>query len=174
MRRIFSGLAVAGLLVSHGAGAQTMCSSTADQTVFEMQALKSALMVMATGCRNDAEYNAFVNKFKNELRASDVSFDDYFRRRYGKGAQREHDAYITSMANAQADVGMRLGSDFCPRNKAIFGEVMALRTGADLAPYVAGKDLVPASLGACASAPPIAQASATRAKTVAKKSAKRS
>lgn len=174
MRRVLSGLAAAGIFIAQGAQAQSVCSSSADQTTFELQALKSALMVLATGCRDDAEYNAFVNKYKSELHASEASFDEYFRRRYGKSGQREHDAYITSLANAQADQGMRLGSDFCPRNKALFSEVMALSTGGDLTHYAAGKDLVPASLGACASAPPISAASISQAKGAAKKVAKKS
>ncbi len=171
-RRVFSGLAVAGLLVAQQAAAQQMCPSPADQQTFELQALKSALMVLATSCHSDSEYNAFVNRYKPELTANEQTFDEYFRKRYGKQAQREHDAYITSLANAQSDVGMHLGSDFCPRDKALFTEVLALRGPSDLGPYAAGKDLVPASLGACAAAPPISARSVVRATAAARAVAK--
>ncbi len=140
MRRVLSGLAVAGLLVAQQAGAQQTCPSPADQQVFELQALKSALMVLATSCHADSEYNAFVNRYKPELAASEQSFDDYFRKRYGRAGQREHDAYITALANAQSDLGMHLGSDFCPRDEAMFSEVQALPAASDLGPYAAGKD----------------------------------
>ncbi len=73
MRRVLSGLAVAGLLVSQQAGAQQMCPSPADQQVFEVQALKSALMVLATSCHSDSEYNAFVNRYKADLAANEQS-----------------------------------------------------------------------------------------------------
>ena len=172
MRRVLSGLAVAGLLVTQQAGAQQMCPSPADQQVFELQALKSALMVLATSCHSDGEYNAFVNRYKTDLAANEQSFDEYFRKRYGKQGQREHDAYITSLANAQSDVGMHLGSDFCPRDKALFTEVLALRGPSDLGAYAAGKDLVPASLGACAPAPPIPSRSVVRAQAAAHTAAK--
>ncbi len=60
---------------------------------------------------------------------------------------------MTALANAQSDLGTKLGSDFCPRNSAMFSEVMALQSGAELPEYVAAKDLVPPTLGACAVAP---------------------
>ncbi|MBV9653175.1 MAG: hypothetical protein JOZ42_01290 [Acetobacteraceae bacterium] len=155
MRRVLPWLAVAGLLASQPVHAQSVCASPTDQQTFELQALKSMMMVLATSCHADSEYNAFVNRYKPELGANEQSFDEYFRKRYGRQAQREHDAYITALANAQSDVGMHLGGDFCPRDKALFTEVLALRGPADLAPYAAGKDLVPESLGACAPAPPM-------------------
>lgn len=165
-RRLLSGLAAAGLLVAQQAVAQQQCESMADQSLFEIQALKSELMVLATSCHNDAQYNAFVNRYQADLAANEKEFDDYFKHRYGKLGQREHDSYVTSLANAQSDGGMRLGSDFCPRNKAIFDEVLGLRGPADLPPYAAGKDLVPVSLGACAAPPPppahVIKAGATR------------
>jgi hypothetical protein len=162
-RRILSGLAATGLLVAQQAAAQQQCESITDQSVFELQALKSELMVLATSCHTDTQYNAFVNRYQADLAANERAFDDYFKRRYGKQGQREHDSYITSLANAQSDGGMRLGSDFCPRNAAIFNEVLGLRGPADLPHYAAGKDLVPVSLGACAAPPAPAHVTKARA-----------
>jgi hypothetical protein len=153
MRRVLCGLAAAGLLVAQQANAAQQCATPADESVFEIQALKSKLMVLATSCRNDKEYNAFVTKFQRDLMTNEKAFDAYFARRYGKAGQREHDSYITALANAQSDVGMQLGTDFCARDKAVFSEVLALPSVSDLPDYVAGKDLVPVSLGACAPAP---------------------
>jgi hypothetical protein len=159
MRRFLCGLAALGLLAAQQAAAQQQCPVPADQSMFEVEALKSALMVLATGCHDDAEYNAkynaFVNRYQPSLAANAKAFDGYFKHRYGKQGQREHDAYITALANAVSDTGMRLGTDFCPRNGAMFNEVMALRGPADLPSYAAAKDLVPPSLGACAVAPPV-------------------
>ena len=115
-RRLLSGLAATGLLIAQQAAAQQQCKSMTEQSVFEIQALKSELMVLATSCHNDAQYNAFVNRYRTDLATNEKEFDDYFKRRYGKLGQREHDSYITSLANAQSDGGMHLGSDFCPRN----------------------------------------------------------
>jgi len=60
----------------------------------------------------------------------------------------------TSLANSDAHSAHVIGNDFCPRNATVFSEVMALRGPADLPAYAAGKDLVPADLGACDAAPP--------------------
>ena len=97
-------------------------------------------MVHAMSCHTDAQYNAFVNRFRGDLAANEKAFSEYFKRHYGKSSQREQDAYVTQLANAQSDVGMRLGSDFCPRDKTLYDEVMSLENPAELPEYVAGKD----------------------------------
>ena len=167
MRHVIWGLAAIGLLIAPVAGAE-QCSSPADQSTFEVQALKSKLMVHAMSCHTDAQYNTFVNRFRGDLAANEKAFSEYFKRHYGKSSQREQDAYVTQLANAQSDVGMRLGSDFCPRDKTLYDEVMSLENPAELPEYVAGKDLVPASLGACApvAAPTTKAAAQTRARPV--------
>ena len=48
---------------------------------------------------------------------------------------------------------MHLGSDFCPRNGALFAEVLSLRSPGELAAYAAGKDLVPPTIDPCVGAP---------------------
>ncbi len=165
MRRTLNSLAVAGLLLSPCAQAQ-QCSSPSDQNVFDLQALKSSLMVLATGCPNsDSAYNEFVTKYKPELGANDRALAAYFKRAYGRSAQREQDAYVTNLANAQSETGVHQGTDFCPRTSALFGEVMALRSGNDLPDYAAGKDLIPSQLGSCAAAPPPAAARVRTAST---------
>lgn len=162
MRRVFHGLLAAGLLISPYAQAAE-CSSQSDQTVFDLEALKSELMVLATGCHGtDGDYNAFVNRYKPVLGANDQAFSAYFKRAFGRNAQREQDAYVTNLANAQSMTGLHQGTDFCPHTSAIFHEVMSLRDGNDLPDYAAGKDLIPAELGTCTAAP----APTTRARTV--------
>ena len=53
------------------------------------------------------------------------------------------------------------GTDFCGRNANLFDEVMTLRSGTELAPYAAGKNLFPASFGACLAPEPAAPARRT-------------
>ncbi len=150
-RRLMSGLLGAGLLVSTATGALAQsCASPTDEHVFEVEALKSMLIVLATSCHADQPYNAFVNRYKPELANTEHEFDAYFKRVYGRRGQTEHDSYITQLANAQFDVGLKQGGDFCPRNQAIFDEVMTLRGPTDLEPYAAGKALLPPTLGSCA------------------------
>lgn len=137
------------------AEAARTCNSPTEQSAFEIQALKSELMVLTMSCQRDNDYNAFIRRYQPELRANEASFDTYFKQAYGRRAQQEHDAYVTALANALSDAGTKLGSDFCPRNTAMFNEVMALKNGSELPEYVAAKDLVPVSLGACSIGAPV-------------------
>jgi hypothetical protein len=155
MRRLLCGLVATGaLLIQQQAFAQPQCATTTDETAFEVEALKSEMMVLATGCHDDDQYNAFIRRYQADLQRSEHEIDAYFKRTYGAHAQQQHDAYITSLANAQSDQGLTQGTDFCPRNAALFTEAMSLQNPEELPAYVAGKDLVPASLGTC-SAPPV-------------------
>ncbi|MBN8897519.1 MAG: hypothetical protein BGO51_25250 [Rhodospirillales bacterium 69-11] len=176
MRRMLFGLAAAGLTALGAAAiqpalAQQQCTSPADQSTFEIQALRSQLMVLAMGCHADDRYNAVMNRFKPDLQANEKAIDAYFKKKYGRSAQTEHDRFVTELANAISRQGTQLGSDFCPRNSAVFTEVLSLRTSNELAEYAAGKDLVPASLDTCGPATPVH--STTPAKKPALKTAHR-
>lgn len=162
MGRYLLSLIALAAFVAQPAAAQMAkeCASPTDQAAFEVEALKSELMVLTMSCQRDNDYNAFVRRYQTELRSNEAEISSYFKKAYGRRAQQEHDAYMTALANAQSDLGTKLGSDFCPRNTALFGEVMALPSGNELPEYVAAKDLVPASLGACAVAPPVVAAAA--------------
>jgi len=85
---------------------------------------------------------------------------------FGQRAQKEHDDYITSLANAQSQAGIRQGTLLCQQNVGIFDEVMALPKGANLASYAASKSLTQAiDLVACpaqAQTTQTAQATTTR------------
>jgi hypothetical protein len=61
--------------------ASARCTSDQDQAAFDVNALKTELMLMAVSseCRREADYNAFINRFRQELIAADghvvLSFD---------------------------------------------------------------------------------------------------
>ncbi|MBN8896927.1 MAG: hypothetical protein J0H35_01870, partial [Rhodospirillales bacterium] len=133
MRRMLFGLAAFGMatlgaVAVQPALAQRQCTSPADQTTFEIQAVRSQLMVLAMGCHDDDRYNAFMRRFQPDLMANEKAVDAYFKKRYGRTAQTEHDKFVTDLANAVSRQGTQLGGDFCPRNGAVFAEVMALQS----------------------------------------------
>jgi hypothetical protein len=144
--RTFALAIAAACLAATGVSAAQRCP---EQSVFDVEALKSEMMVLATACHDDTQYNAFVERYQPQLMATERSLDSYFRRVYGRRGQSEHDAYITSLANAQSDEGLKQGTDFCPRTAMLFQEAMALDGPGDLAAFAAGQDLVPSSLGSC-------------------------
>lgn len=150
MRRTLVSLATAGSLICQQAAAQMHCMTPADRAAFDVQALRSEMMVLATGCADDAQYNDFIRRYQPELQANERDIDAWFKRKFGKHAQSEHDRFVTDLANAQSSAGTRLGSDFCPHNAMIFQQVMALQNSGQLPPFAAGQNLVPASLDVCA------------------------
>ena len=167
MCRLMSFVAAVAVLSAQPVLAERQCASMADQSAFEVQALRSELMVLATGCHDDNRYNAFIRRYQADLQANERSINGYFQHRYGRAGQTEHDRFVTELANAMSRQGSDLGGDFCPRNGLIFNEVLALDSTAQLPEFAAGKNLVPATVEICT---PVASSSAAtrkaRAKTV--------
>ena len=140
MRIMMSAVLATGLL-SAGIAAAAPCAKPADVTAFDIASLKSKLMVTALTCNQQDRYNDFVQRFRSDLMTHERALHAYFVRGFGGRAQREHDDYITSLANTQSQTGIRQGTLFCQQNVGIFTEVMALTKGADLPGYAASKQL---------------------------------
>ena len=150
MRALLSGFVAASLLTSQIAAADP-CARSADKTAFDVAGLKSQLMVTALTCNAQDRYNAFIVRYQPELRVQEKALNAYFARSFGRRAQQEHDSYITNLANAQSEIGLRRGTLFCRENVGLFDEVLTLPKGVDLASFAGGKSLTqPAVLVACA------------------------
>src|SRR5271168_2861119 len=132
MRRVVSFVVTLTMLSAQPVLAQRQCSSLSDQSAFEVQALRSELMVLATGCHEDDRYNAFIRRFQAALQGNERAINAYFQHRYGRAGQTEHDRFVTDLANAMSREGTDLGGDFCPRNGLIFHEVLALDSSSEL------------------------------------------
>ena len=158
MRRFLIGLTAVGSLLGNSAIAAQQCPNATDEQAFELTALKTALMVVATTCGDREQYNSFIRRYQPKLVETDRSLSSYFKAHYGSRGQYEQDRYATDLANTQSRFGLSQGTDFCSRNATLFTEVMALGSPADLPTYAAGKDLIPAAIGAC---PGMTVASAT-------------
>jgi hypothetical protein len=168
MRRLLSVLAATTLLAQPAlAAVPPRCAAPSDQAMFELAALKSELMVLATSCQRGTEYNAFVNRYRPQLLEVDKNLNAHFKRTHGARGQTETDRFVTDLANAQSTVANTMGGDYCARNGMIFGEVLALSGAADLPAYAAGKNLIPAGLPTCptATAPAARPAAAARTTT---------
>jgi hypothetical protein len=162
-RQLLCGL-VASLLFAGPVAAAQRCPTPAEQAVFDLEALKSELMVLAVACHSDTEYNAFVRRFQARLAENEHELSAYFQHTYGRRSQGEQDSYITTMANEQFNFGLKQGTDFCPRNMALFEEALAIESPTDLPLYAAAKELFPPNLGACA-APIVAAAERSKGST---------
>lgn len=153
-------LLAAATLLSQPALAVPRCANETDQAVFEVEALKSELMVVATTCKGASEdrYNDFVRRYQQALVASNRMLGQYFSRTAGRNGQRQQDIFITELANARSNNARQLGSDFCPRNNGLFDEVMSLQGVTDLPAYAATKDLLASGVTACPAGSPAARA----------------
>lgn len=154
-RPLAAGLA-ATFLAAIGAGSvadlhAATCGLNSARTAFDVQGLKSELMVTALSCNQQDRYNAFVAKFRPDLLSQEEALNRYFKTAYGRSAQKEHDDYITQLANVQSDRGLKAGTAFCDQRLAMFDEVAILSDAADLSGYAEAKDIVqPASYETCA------------------------
>ena len=145
-----AGLALAAL-VAGPALAAGQCGISSAREAFDVQGLKSELMVTALSCNVQDRYNAFVEKFRPDLTAEEGRLNGYFRSTYGRGAQTAHDDYITQLANVQSERGLKAGVAFCQQRVSMFDEVSVLGSAADLGGYAEAKDIVqPSSYETCA------------------------
>jgi hypothetical protein len=128
---------------------------TAERTAFEVRALQSQLMVAALTCNRDADYNAFVRKFQGELASSYRTVQGHFRRTAGGSHQRELDGFITQLANAHSQDGIRAGSQFCPLVTPLFQVALAQSNAAALADLTVERNVLnPLATPACPATPP--------------------
>ena len=154
MRMLVSGL-LAIALTGNVAAAQ--CVRPGDYPAFDVMALKTKLMVTALTCTADEKYNDIVMRYRPELVSQDKALSSFFSRAHGRRARQQQDDYITQLANSQSQIGLTQGSLFCRYNLGTFDEVMALRSGAELTDFAAGKSItqpvVSAECTASATAP---------------------
>lgn len=161
------GLAAATLssapLLDGEARAASQCGMSPMRQAFDVEGLKSELMVTALSCHQQDRYNAFVGKFRSDLTEQERALDAYFASSYGRGAQREHDDYITQLANVQSERGLKAGTQFCDQRVSMFDEVLALDNASDLGSYAEAKDIVqPAVYETCAAPKPVRSILRTR------------
>jgi hypothetical protein len=153
--RLLAGLAAA--LVAAPAVAQN-CVQPAERVAFEVRALQSQLMVAALSCNRDNDYNAFVRKFQRDLAGSYATIQGHYRRG-GANGQRDMDSYITQLANAHSQDGIRQGSQFCPNITPLFQVALAQDNPTKLAELVVDRNVLnPVAIPVCADRPAAAPA----------------
>lgn len=121
------------------------CPVAADQSTFEVQALRSEVMVLATWCHEAERYNAFIRRFKVGLEANERAMSTYYQAR---GGQVAHDRFVTDLANAMSEHAIEQGASFCANGGALFTEAMAV-SPAGLSQFAADRALIPEGLTMC-------------------------
>lgn len=154
-RPMWLGLAAAAL----AGPALATCLQPQEQRAVDLRTVQSQLMVAAITCRREDDYNRFVQRFQPDLARAHNVLGQYFRRAHGAAGQRQFDAYITNLANAQSQSALRQGSHFCRNQEALWSNAAALANANAVPPLVAQFQLVSAlEAQACrASTPPAAR-----------------
>ena len=122
-RFLVAGLAaaLAGAALPAVAQAQA-CIQPVEKTALDVRSLQSQLMVIALTCGEQDKYNAFVNRYQAELGSTWRAMTASYRR---AGGQKALDSYITTLANAQSQDGIRQGTNFCRNAMPMFDAAMA-------------------------------------------------
>jgi hypothetical protein len=130
--------------------AAQMCPSVEDQSAYEVLSLRTQMILLATKCNRDQDYNKnFIVRFQPALQANERAVLAYFRRTYGNYGQGRKDTFTTELVNTMSQQANTQGAEYCGRAGLIIGEMNALPSMDDLAPYAAVKDLAPAGTSMC-------------------------
>lgn len=146
------------------------CQGVEDRSAFEIEGLKSQLMVTALTCKQQDKYNAFIRQYQPAVAGNEKLLQSYFKRAYGRTYQKAFDDYISNLANAQAESGLKAGSIFCSTYDAMFDEVMKLHDASELVDYARSQALTqPISFEECVAPPPAPAKSKTKVRATRKK-----
>jgi hypothetical protein len=116
---------IAAVAIATPALAQQACIQPAEKAAFDVRALQSQLMVAALSCAQEEQYNNFVRRYQGELGGAYRSISTHYRRTGGARGQNSLDGYITTLANAQSQDGIRQGSNFCRNIAPLFTLALA-------------------------------------------------
>ncbi|MFH5924465.1 hypothetical protein [Roseomonas xinghualingensis] len=122
IRYIAAGLAA--VVIATPVLAQT-CVQPAEKTAFDVRALQSQLMVAALACQQQDQYNVFVRQYQAELGNAYRGINAHYRRTAGARGQTTLDGYITHLANAHSQDGIRQGTNFCRNVLPLFTVALA-------------------------------------------------
>jgi hypothetical protein len=131
------------------------CEFPADRAAFDIEGLKSQLMVTALACKQQDRYNAFMSRFQPTVAAEEHELTAYFKRSYGRQAQKAYDDYISNLANIQSEDSLKSGTAFCDNIAVMFDEVQALHDSTELHDFANAKTIAqPVTFEMCTAAAP--------------------
>ena len=132
------------------------CEFEADRTAFEIEGLKSQLMVTALACHQQDKYNSFMSRYQPDVAREESNLSAYFKRSYGKQSTKAYDDYISNLANIQEQDGLKAGTAFCSNLGNMFDEVMSLHSASELHDFTNAKVIAqPITFETCTGTPPV-------------------
>jgi hypothetical protein len=153
MRIVASILAIC-LAAGPAMAAPNTCAKEEERSALDTIALKSELMVTALTCHMQEKYDAFITHYQPALSATEKDVSNYFKHAFGRRSVKEHDDYISNLANVQSEEGLKMGTAFCETYSAMFDEVESLHSSTELADFANSKALIqPVSFETCPATP---------------------
>jgi hypothetical protein len=111
-------------LAAHGTSARH-CAKQSEVVAIAASAVQQQLMVAALTCSMIDSFNHFQTSFATELRASDRTLLNMFRRLYGGHGDAEYHAFKTRLANNSEMRSIHGNQDFCSAAKSVFAAAFA-------------------------------------------------
>lgn len=141
------------------------CEFPADRTAFDIEGLKSELMVTALACKQQDKYNAFMSRYQPDVAREERNLASFFKRSYGRQSQKAYDEYITNLADVQEQDGLKGGTALCSNLPAMFDEVMSLHDSSELHDFTNSKVIAqPITFETCTGTPPASGSTSRRTK----------
>ncbi len=107
------------------------CFTPKEWEAAHVRLLQLTLLDTTLQCENvpghdyDAQYNAFMTRFHDQLLTEGVVFQAHFKRLFGRGAEYKQDKYITDLANFAQRESMN-SNTFCADSVGMFQAALAL------------------------------------------------
>lgn len=162
-RAFAAALTLCGTLIGSSAAHAAACHPSNDlHNAFNIEGLKSELMVTALSCKTQSRYNEFIEHFRPALNTAEKRIETFFSSTYGRQGAKKRDDYVTQLADVQSLGGLKSGTVFCDQRVPMFDEINALDTAEDLAHYSEAKDITqPASYESCTAPRPVTRSHRT-------------
>ncbi|MBF0247293.1 MAG: hypothetical protein HQL36_04380 [Alphaproteobacteria bacterium] len=95
--------------------AANICATTRDRAALEVRVLQSELMVAALTCRQKADYNAFVTRYKPQLKSFGRDLRAFYDQAFGQhSGERQMNKLVTRLANGASQRSLSVAPvDYC-------------------------------------------------------------
>ena len=120
------GVAVAAVLTAAGASSAfaASCVRPSEEAALTARIVQTEMMVAALACGQQAQYNAFVVKFRDDLVIHGHTLKSLFKRVHGANAERRLGTFVTRLAN-DASQRSREAVNFCMEAFTFLDQAMA-------------------------------------------------
>jgi len=108
------------------AASPSRCAGSDDVYALRAAAVQQRLMVAALTCQAVDRYNKFVIAYRQDLQASDMALQRFFRRLNGQTGEADYHSFKTRLANASSMQSIK-DQGYCANAEATFADALDAR-----------------------------------------------